>query len=98
MRPEEAARLAACISHPVRVEFLTMIRESDRLSPVGFARQTGRPVDTVAYHVKALRKAGVIEESGTQRRRSALEHFYSPRPGVCWEILTRLLDVLDPSG
>jgi hypothetical protein len=98
VRPNEAARLAACLSHPVRVEFLAMIRESDRLSPVGFARQTGHPVDKVAYHVKALRKAGVIEESGTRRRRSALEHFYSPRPGACWEILARLLDVLDPFG
>lgn len=98
MSPADAAMLAACLSHPVRIEFLIGLRVTGSLSPTAFSRATGHLLATVCYHVRTLREAEVIESAGTVPRRGAVEHFYSARSGPRWERLARVLDVLDPSG
>ena len=45
-------------------------------SPVEIARQLEQPLNTVAYHVRALLKADCIELVRRKQRRGAMEHFY----------------------
>jgi DNA-binding transcriptional ArsR family regulator len=61
--------------HPMQVEILEAAAARDRLSPVQF-RQSGDSVSRVAYHFRALNKAGLLEPAGTTPRRGATEHFY----------------------
>jgi DNA-binding transcriptional ArsR family regulator len=45
-------------------------------SPKEIAAAMGMPVANVAYHVRELEKAGLIELVERKRRRGAIEHFY----------------------
>lgn len=47
------------------------------LSPRAFSDATGVPLGTAAYHVRALRAAGLIVATRSEQRRGALEHFYT---------------------
>jgi hypothetical protein len=96
MNPSEAAGLASCLAHPVRVEFLTDLRQSGRLSPVDFSRRSGHLLGNVSYHVRVLHGHGLIEVCGTEQRRGAVVHYYSPRRSPDWQAVTGLLDLLGP--
>jgi DNA-binding transcriptional ArsR family regulator len=61
--------------HSTQVEILEAMATQDRLSPVQF-HGDGRSVGRVAYHFRALRNAGLLEDAGTAPRRGATEHFY----------------------
>jgi hypothetical protein len=61
--------------HPMQVEILEAAAATDRLSPVQF-QSAGDSVSRVAYHFRALLKAGLLERAGTAPRRGATEHFY----------------------
>lgn len=67
-------RVAQATLHPMQVDILEAVFLHGRLSPVQF-RGDGS-VSRVAYHFRALRKAGLLEEAGTAARRGATEHFY----------------------
>jgi DNA-binding PadR family transcriptional regulator len=67
------------IAHPIRISALLAFAESD-MSPVEFSRLFERrdwTLGVVAYHIRALAKAGLIELAGTIQRRGAVEHRYS---------------------
>jgi DNA-binding transcriptional ArsR family regulator len=61
--------------HPMQVRIIEEAASRDRLSPVQF-REAGTSVSLVAYHFRALLKAGLLERAGTAPRRGATEHFY----------------------
>jgi DNA-binding transcriptional ArsR family regulator len=61
--------------HPMQVRILEEAASRDRLSPVQF-RESETSVSLVAYHFRALFKAGLLERAGTAPRRGATEHFY----------------------
>ena len=68
-------RAAKAALHPIQVEILEALAAHDRLSPVQFCR-SGAEVSRVAYHFRALHKAGLLEAAGSAPRRGATEHFY----------------------
>ena len=68
-------RVADATLHPMQVEILEAAASRDRLSPVQF-QDSGDSVSRVAYHFRALLKAGLLERAGTAPRRGATEHFY----------------------
>jgi DNA-binding transcriptional ArsR family regulator len=67
--------VARATLHPMQVEILEAAAAKDRLSPVQF-RHSGDSVSRVAYHFRALNKAGLLVAAGTAPRRGATEHFY----------------------
>jgi DNA-binding transcriptional ArsR family regulator len=68
-------RLARAIGHPIRVEILVEVDRAP-MSPNEFARRTGHPLATVAYHFRELQKCGCLEVVEEVPRRGATEHFY----------------------
>lgn len=67
--------LARILAHPLRMRILRILNERVA-SPVEIARQLEQPLNTVAYHVRALLKANCIELVRRKQRRGAMEHFY----------------------
>ena len=63
------------LAHPLRAHLLTLLVEGE-MSPRGLADAIGQPIGSIAYHVKNLRDADLIELTRTQPSRGALEHFY----------------------
>jgi DNA-binding transcriptional ArsR family regulator len=67
------------LGHPTRLNLLYAIRSRGESSPVQLADLLApdtRPVSAVAYHVRRLLEAGLIELAGTRPVRGALEHRY----------------------
>lgn len=63
--------------HPVRDLVVDAMRSYGRpVSPTRLAAILDRSVGSVAYHVRLLEEAGVIELSEVGRARGAVEHFY----------------------
>jgi DNA-binding transcriptional ArsR family regulator len=79
---DDVAMLAAglhALAHPTRIRALVAIRESER-SPVelaGLFRDPEVALGAIAYHVRLMARAGLIELSQTIRRRGAIEHRYT---------------------
>jgi DNA-binding transcriptional ArsR family regulator len=64
-------------AHPLRRRIWALLADEDGpSSPKGIAAALGAPLATVAYHVRQLADAGVIELARTRQRRGALEHYY----------------------
>lgn len=84
-RRAEIVRVAAsmqAIAHPIRVSALLALADSE-LSPVELSRSFEHrewTLGVIAYHVRALAKAGLIELAQTIQRRGAVEHRYSLTP------------------
>lgn len=70
--------LVKALGHPLRLRILEVINDRGEASPVALAREFGRPLATVSHHTRVLRDLGCIEESRTEPRRGAVEHFYRP--------------------
>ena len=68
-------RVAATTLHPTQVEILEALAARDRLSPVQFC-SNGKDISRVAYHFRALKRAGLLEAAGSTQRRGATEHYY----------------------
>jgi DNA-binding transcriptional ArsR family regulator len=82
----EDARLVKGLAHPLRIQILRALE--DRIaSPSEIADEIGAPLGNVSYHVRFLARMGLIELSGTQPRRGAVEHYYrsAGRVGVSEE-------------
>lgn len=77
---------ARALTHPLRLGIMRMLVGVDRLSPVEVHRQLEAEAEssepaaslgTIAYHVRALVRFGMIASAGSRPRRGATEHFYS---------------------
>ena len=66
------------MANPLRVRLLAMLEERPQ-SPVKLAAALDLSVNVVAYHVKRLAAAGLIELVETHKRRGATEHVYASR-------------------
>jgi len=62
--------------HPTRLAIVEALSRGEERSPNELVEFTGASLGTVAYHVRALAAAGVIELSREARVRGAVEHFY----------------------
>ena len=67
--------------HPARDQILDVMRAYGKpISPTQLARITGGTLGSVAYHVRTLVSAGVVELADEGRVRGAVEHFYALVP------------------
>jgi DNA-binding transcriptional ArsR family regulator len=67
--------LAEAVTHPLRSKCLTILADREA-SPAEIARELGKEVGTVGYHVRALAKADLVEEVRNRQVRGAVEHYY----------------------
>jgi DNA-binding transcriptional ArsR family regulator len=68
--------------HPTRDQIVDAMRAYDQpISPTRLAEVTGHTLGAVAYHVRTLLAAGIVELSKEGRVRGAVEHFYALAPG-----------------
>ena len=74
-------RFVKAMSHPLRVRILARLAERTA-SPNELAEWLDAPLGTVAYHVRTLRRLGLIELRRETRVRGAVQHHYRalPRP------------------
>jgi DNA-binding transcriptional ArsR family regulator len=73
----EAVEIAKTLTHPLRLAILRALRDGGRISPVEFARESGDQLANVSHHLKALRRAGVIQIVDTSRNRGGVVHHYA---------------------
>jgi DNA-binding transcriptional ArsR family regulator len=80
-RTIEDPRFVKAMSHPLRVRILARLAERTA-SPNELAEWLDAPLGTVAYHVRTLRRLGLIELRRETRVRGAVQHHYRalPRP------------------
>ncbi len=88
-----SAQLVKAFAHPIRVQTMAILNEQVA-SPKEVATATGEPVKLVAYHVRVLKKLGLVElvrvaEAANGR---VTEHFYKAtrRPMIDLEAWHRL--------
>jgi DNA-binding transcriptional ArsR family regulator len=70
-------RLMKALSHPMRVQILTLINGRP-WSPNELANELDEGLSQVSYHVKVLKDNKCIRLVKTEPRRGAVEHFYEP--------------------
>ena len=68
-------RLTKALANSLRVEILAVLSHR-RISPVGYFREYGGKLPSIAYHFKVLEACECIELAETVKRRGALEHIY----------------------
>jgi len=70
-------RLVKALDHVLRQHIL-LIAVQGEVSPNELSMALGQGLSQVSYHVKVLREdcEGMIEETRTERRRGAVEHYY----------------------
>jgi DNA-binding transcriptional ArsR family regulator len=67
--------------HPTRDQIVDAMRSyGEPISPTRLAEVTGNTLGAVAYHVRTLLSAGVVELAEEGRVRGAVEHFYALVP------------------
>src|SRR4051794_41971485 len=81
LRTIDDPRYVKAMSHPLRVRILARLGERTA-SPNELAEWLDAPLGTVAYHVRTLRRLGLIELRRETRGRGAVQHHYRalPRP------------------
>lgn len=70
-------RFVKALDHVLRQHILLAAVQGE-VSPSGLAETLGEGLSQVSYHVKVLREdcGGMLEETRTEPRRGALEHYY----------------------
>jgi DNA-binding transcriptional ArsR family regulator len=77
-RREQQKRRASLRPHPARDQIVELMRSYGKpISPTRLARITDLTLGSIAYHVRTLVSAGVIELADEGRVRGAVEHFYA---------------------
>lgn len=77
--------LLAALSNDVRLDLMRRLRdEKDAISPTQLAQEFGKPLSTVAYHLRILFAAGALSLVKTEPRRGAIKHFYKSSVRVPW--------------
>jgi|tagenome__1003787_1003787.scaffolds.fasta_scaffold19537163_1 DNA-binding transcriptional ArsR family regulator len=67
--------------HPTRDQIVDAMRSyGEPISPTRLSEVTGNTLGAVAYHVRTLLAAGVVELAEEGRVRGAVEHFYALVP------------------
>lgn len=95
---DQVATVAKALAHPLRVEMVRELRGSaEPISPNGFHRSHDWPLGNVAYHLRALESAGVVEVVKTEPRRGAVEHYFALRGRNQLAVLAAL-DAMDGSA
>lgn len=71
------ARIFATLGHPLRLQLLSQFNDRS-MSPTELAERSGAGVSlgVVAYHVRILRDAGLLELDQLEPVRGSAEHFY----------------------
>ncbi|HMJ33467.1 MAG TPA: hypothetical protein VK501_06095 [Baekduia sp.] len=89
-KKQQQERRATLRPHPAREQIIDVMRSYGRpISPTRLSRVTGATLGSVAYHVRTLVAAGVVELADEGRVRGAVEHFYALVPN---EEETQLVD------
>jgi len=91
---ERAKRISA-VAHPIRLAVLRMA-ESEPVSASEVAVALGEPLGTVAYHVRVLHTAGLIELVSEERKRGSIESFYRATSSGWTEFADRLDGLIEP--
>ncbi|MPZ99281.1 MAG: helix-turn-helix domain-containing protein [Dehalococcoidia bacterium] len=83
------------LSHPTRVAILEALR--DPASAATVARAIGQPRQLVNYHLKELKRAGLVEPAGERRKGNFVEQLYRAvaqsfvvSPRVAWSDARRV--------
>lgn len=80
-RREKARRRETLRPHPQRDQIVDVMRSYGKpISPTQLSRITGGTLGSVAYHVRTLVAAGVVELDHEGRARGAVQHFYALAP------------------
>jgi DNA-binding transcriptional ArsR family regulator len=80
-KKEQRARRATLRPHPARDQIIDVMRSYGQpISPTRLSKISGTTLGSVAYHVRTLVSAGVIELADEGRVRGAVEHFYALVP------------------
>jgi DNA-binding transcriptional ArsR family regulator len=78
--------------HPTRDQIVDAMRSyGEPISPTRLSEVTGNTLGAVAYHVRTLLDAGVVELAQEGRVRGAVEHFYALVPDHAQEIADPLV-------
>ncbi len=67
--------LMRALSNEVRVQILSLVIDGE-WSPKMLNKELGTGLSQISYHIKELKKYGLIEMTKTEPRRGANEHFY----------------------
>jgi hypothetical protein len=73
--PSTEMTLAAIVAHPTRARSFVILTERTA-SPVEIAKEIGKDVGHVGYHVRKLQQLDLIELVDENPVRGAVEHFY----------------------
>jgi DNA-binding transcriptional ArsR family regulator len=77
-KKQQQQRRATLRPHPARDQIVDVMRSYGRpISPTRLSKITGSTLGSVAYHVRTLVAAGVVELADEGRVRGAVEHFYA---------------------
>jgi hypothetical protein len=70
-------RLLKALDHVLRQHILLAAVQGE-ISPIGLSKALGEGLSHISYHIRVLRDDcdGMIEETRTEQRRGAVEHFY----------------------
>jgi len=74
-QPSQADWLDA-VRHPCRVQILRRLLTAGTATPVDIARDIGRPLGPVGYHVRYLSRSGILRLAGHTRLRGASVRHY----------------------
>ena len=78
---QQQQRRSTLRPHPARDQIVDAMRSYGQpISPTRLAEVTGNTLGSVAYHVRTLLAAGVVELAEEGRVRGAVEHFYALVP------------------
>jgi len=76
VRPMDAAQLRA-LAHPLRLQLLEVLRSEGPATASQLARRLGESSGATSYHLRALHRAGMVEEA---EQRNARERWWQRSP------------------
>ena len=76
MKPMSAAQLRA-LAHPLRLQLLQVLHAEGPATASGLARRLGESSGSTSYHLRALHRAGMVEED---ERRNGRERWWRRTP------------------
>jgi DNA-binding transcriptional ArsR family regulator len=76
VRPIDAAQLRA-LAHPLRLQLLELLSSEGPATASQLARRLGESSGATSYHLRALHRAGMVEEA---ERRNARERWWKRSP------------------
>ena len=92
---QQEQRIDQALSHPLRRRILRWAADrGEAASPKLISAALGHPLPNVSYHVRRLRDAGLLDETGQAPVRGSIEHLYRLDPkAVHLDQVAKVLDV-----